>query len=501
MGTYIGTINNDTIFGSTSNDVILGMGGADYLSGGDGNDTIIDFDGQNPDTSADTLLGGNGNDTIYAGFQDNVNGGSGTDALILRLDYTPGSLNCDFTLLWAGATLTLGGATIQQMETLTWCTGGAYNDTLISGTPIGQTSELSGKGGSDVLKGGAGTDYLEADWLLSSSTTTTDTAYDELYGYDGNDKLQGALGDRFDGGSGTDQLTWDVGLGASGLTIDFFNLLTYGSDTIAGTFMTSIEDIAGVFGTEFDDTIYAWADATPTGLYGRGGNDTLITGSGNDRLEGGSGSDVLNGSGGADTMVGGTGDDTYYVDNLGDVTTEAASGGTDLVNASISITLQAQVENLVLMGSSSLSGTGNTLANTITGNAASNILNGGGGDDFIVGAGGLDYLTGGTGADRFVFNQGDIPGGTFNSTDQITDFSQASGDKIDVSGIDAITGGANDAFTFIGNAAFSGVAGELRCDNNGTFSMIYADTNGDGVADWAIGLNSGVTLSSGDFIL
>jgi serralysin len=501
MGTYIGTVNGDTIYGSSTADVILGMGGADYLSGGDGNDIIADFDGQNPDTYSDTILGGAGNDTIYAGFGDYINGGSGTDTLNLRLDYTPGSLYVDVSVLWSGGSVTLGGATIQQVELINWVVGGAYNDTLISGTPSGQLCQLTGLGGSDVLIGGAGTDYLSADWLLSSSTTTADNVYDELYGLGGNDKLAGAIGDYFDGGSGTDQLTWDVGLSASGVNIDFTTLFVSGSDTILGSYMTSIEDIAGVFGSEFDDTIYALADSTPTGLYGRGGNDTLSTGTGADRLDGGAGADILNGGGGADTMIGGTGDDTYYLENVGDVTTESTGGGTDTVNASISTTLQAQVENLVLIGSSPINGTGNSLANTITGNAAVNFLDGGGGDDIVIGGGGLDFLTGGAGADRFVFNPGDIAGTTWNSTDQISDFSQAAGDKIDLSGIDAIAGGTNDAFTFVGTAAFSGVAGELRYVNNGTYSTIYGDTNGDGAADFAIALNTGVNLVQGDFLL
>src|SRR6185369_6016796 len=124
MGTYIGTVNGDTIYGSSTADVILGMGGADYLSGGDGNDIIADFDGQNPDTYSDTILGGAGNDTIYAGFGDYINGGSGTDTLNLRLDYTPGSLYVDVSVLWSGGSVTLGGATIQQVELINWVVGG-----------------------------------------------------------------------------------------------------------------------------------------------------------------------------------------------------------------------------------------------------------------------------------------------------------------------------------------------------------------------------------------
>ena len=60
-------------------------------------------------------------------------------------------------------------------------------------------------------------------------------------------------------------------------------------------------------------------------------------------------------------MAGGAGNDTYIVDNTGDVVTEAANAGTDLVYSSVTYTLTANVENLTLTGSSNINGTGNTL--------------------------------------------------------------------------------------------------------------------------------------------
>ena len=100
-------------------------------------------------------------------------------------------------------------------------------------------------------------------------------------------------------------------------------------------------------------------------------------------------------------MQGGIGNDTYVVDEAGDVVTEAAGQGTlDKVNASIDYTLGANVENLELLGSDNLSGTGNTLANNIIGNAGNNLIDGGAG---------VDTMSGGAGDDTYIVdNTGDV---------------------------------------------------------------------------------------------
>lgn len=99
-----------------------------------------------------------------------------------------------------------------------------------------------------------------------------------------------------------------------------------------------------------------------------------------------------------DTLAGGAGDDTYVLARQ-DVVVEGLNAGTDTVRSSISHTLAANVENLVLTGSAGLAGTGNALANDITGNSGNNTLKGAAGNDRLTGAGGADLLDGGAGAD------------------------------------------------------------------------------------------------------
>ena len=73
--------------------------------------------------------------------------------------------------------------------------------------------------------------------------------------------------------------------------------------------------------------------------------------------------EYIDGGAGNDTMIGGLGNDIYSVDNINDVVIEIANEGTDLVLASINYTLGEDVENLTLIGTNAINGTGNKMNN------------------------------------------------------------------------------------------------------------------------------------------
>ena len=135
-------------------------------------------------------------------------------------------------------------------------------------------------------------------------------------------------------------------------------------------------------------------------------NNTLTGNSANNTLTGNAGDDWLEGLAGSDTMVGGTGNDTYVVTETGDIVTENATEGTDTVRTSITYTLGNNVENIILIGTAAINGTGNTLNNAMTGNSANNSLTGNAGADTLDGNAGADTLTGGTGNDTYLLGRG-----------------------------------------------------------------------------------------------
>ena len=82
--------------------------------------------------------------------------------------------------------------------------------------------------------------------------------------------------------------------------------------------------------------------------------------------------------------------------------------------------------------------------------------------------------------------------------DLITDFRRAQGDRIDLSGIDANGNLAGDqAFAFIGTAAFSRVAGQARFGNG----LLQLDVNGDGRSDMDVAAQGLTALLATDFYL
>ena len=110
-------------------------------------------------------------------------------------------------------------------------------------------------------------------------------------------------------------------------------------------------------------------------------------------------------------------------------------------------------------------------------------------------------MAGGGGNDTFRFDS--VSHSTPDSQASITDFTL--GDRIDLSRIDAkASTPANDAFSFIGNAAFSNTAGELRFEHvSGNDWLVQGDVDGDGVADLEIlvTIPDSHPLTAGDFIL
>jgi Ca2+-binding RTX toxin-like protein len=138
-------------------------------------------------------------------------------------------------------------------------------------------------------------------------------------------------------------------------------------------------------------------------------------------LTGNVGNNTLNGGGATDQMIGGMGDDTYFVDISGDTTVENIGEGVDTVHSAIAWTLGANLENLVLGGTSNIAGTGNSLDNSITGNTGRNTLTGGAGNDWLDGGTNRDTLVGGTGDDTYVV---DI------SQDKITENANAGSDTV-----------------------------------------------------------------------
>lgn len=289
--------------------------------------------------------------------------------------------------------------------------------------------------------------------------------------------------------------------GAAGLqTLNIFAAGNYSAQPLSFTSWEAT-DIIAIFGSSAsqmligsvrNDTIYAGAGNDV--VHGRAGNDTLYGEDGNDKLLGILGDDVL---------VGGAGDDVYWVDGAGDVVIEAAGGGTDAVTTgSISYVLGDNVENLLLTGSLDLNGTGNGANNIVTGNAGDNrleglagsdTLRGEGGNDVLVGGSGRDVLTGGDGADTFVFATGDT-GVTGATRDIVQDFSSYQGDQIDLTD--------TDLTSFIGSAAFSHQAGEVRAVAiaNGAF-LVQGDADGDGQVDFALIVRAdGVQLTASDFL-
>jgi len=142
--------------------------------------------------------------------------------------------------------------------------------------------------------------------------------------------------------------------------------------------------------------------------------------------------------------------------------------------------------------------TGSSGGENILGLSGNDTLYGLDGNDSLEGGVARDLLYGGTGDDRFVYTA--IADSQPGATNRDTIFDFASGDKIDLSAIDANTNTAgNGTFLFVAAATATITANSVSWHQAGGNTYIHGDNNGDGVADFEIELLGTRTMVSGDF--
>lgn len=438
---------NDTIYGGEGADTLDGGQGVDYLSGGNGNDTyVVDsvsdvVEDNASDTGTDTIISsvswtlksdienlqlsgglainatgnatsnsltGNSGANVLDGKAgaDTMAGGAGDDSYVVDNagDVILELANEGIDKVTSSISFALGANVDGLVLSGTAAINGTGNE--LSNTIVGNSgsNRLDGGLGADVLTGGAGNDTYVVDnvadlvneaagggtdtvessvsWAMAAEVenlTMTGTGNISVTGNALANTIRGNSGNnRLDGGAGADTIIGGLG--------DDVYVVDNASDVVTE---------AASAGTDTIETALTYTlgsnleNLTLTGSGGVNGTGNAV----NNIILGNSGANRLDGAAGADTFAGGDGNDVYVVDNAGDVVIESAGQGIDRVEASISYALTSDVENLTLIGTGSINGTGNNLSNTLVGNSGANRLDGG------VGA---DNLSGGAGNDTYV---------------------------------------------------------------------------------------------------
>lgn len=408
-----GTEFDDVLSGTNVSDRFRGGPGNDRIEGGHGNDSYLFNRGDGIDTIMDSVSADGGNEVVF---------GPGVTSSDVRLDLAadqsaPSLSDLQIRLGTNGDAIHLDNFDRRNVLGLRTVESFRFADgsTLTYEQLIARGFDLTGTDGDDQLTG--------------------TNAMDRIVAGDGADVLSGGLGDdQLDGGADRDRLiggqgndTYLFGPGAGQDTIVEFQgsldairmapgvapsdvVVTRNNDDLvlslndgADRLTVSLYFLAPPFQTE----LVQFADGTvwdhvfienltrpvisgtegPDSLVGTIGPDRLVGLAGDDHLLGLAGNDLLDGGVGADQLIGNLGDDTYSVDDRGDVVTESSNEGIDTVQSSVTHTLDADVENLTLIGSAAIHGTGNGLDNVLIGNSGANVLMGGlGNDTYVIGA-------------------------------------------------------------------------------------------------------------------
>ncbi|WP_372019173.1 beta strand repeat-containing protein [Tistrella mobilis] len=398
-----GNADDNRITGNGSFNILRGLDGDDTLDGGGG---------------GDRLEGGYGNDTYIVRSANDlvVEIGNGTDIVFAAVDYVLGDKVERLTLTGTAQLATGndrdnvlrgndGDNVLDGRRGADDMYGGNGNDIYVVDDTGDDVYEYAG-GGDDLVRSSVSFDiystWVETVYLTGSldidaagneldNTLAGNAGDNRLDGRGGADRLLGGDGDDVyvvdnagdtvieGAGRGRDRVMTTLAAYTLGNHVEDLDLWTNSFDAVArsGTGNALANTIRGNNGRNV--------------LRGEEGDDLLIGYDGDDVIDGGAGDDRIEGSAGADVMTGGAGNDVYVVGATGDRVIEtAAANGHDTVESYISYTLGAHLEDLRLMGSNAIDGTGNSADNRIEGNDSHNRINGGAGADIMVGGRGDD---------------------------------------------------------------------------------------------------------------
>lgn len=373
----------------------MGAGIATTAAGGDGNDTITTGAG------ADTIEPGSGTDT--------ANGGGGLDTVSYVNSTTRVVVNLN-------------------SDSVTEPDAGNTNDSIpdienVTGSDINNTDHITGDGGPNRIRGGAGSDSI----FGQGGDDTLESGGDGglMWGGDGNDSFfTGPGSDQIEGGDNTT----DTGPND---TVSYAdrpgNWLI-----IAGSGASSPAEVGSDFLGGVENAV------------GSAGNDDMNGAAGGtaNNLQGGPGRDFITGRGGDDVLDGGT-------NPVGDG--DIVSHQSDAVAVDVDLVAGTATGQ----GSDTISNFekafGSSQGDTLAGDGSANILNGLAGNDTLRGRGGPDDLFGGQNTDTITYSDAAGPvtadlsaNGTANDGDGSTDAHGGDVENIIGSpGADDLTGNNN----------------------------------------------------------
>ncbi len=355
--------------------------------------------------------------------------------------------------------------------------GGMGSDLLSGG--LGDDTYIITQSGDQILENvGEGTDSVNTSMTLTLGANLEKLILIGASAINGtgnglaNTLTGNAAANVLNGGTGRD--TMMGGLGNDSYLVDNVGDVVLEASTITTEIDTVQSAITYTLGANVENLILMGASA--------------INGTGN------SSANKLTGNSAVNVLTGGLGNDTYIV-GLGDVVVEASTLLTeiDTVQSAASYTLGANIENLTLLGSTAIDGTGNSLSNVLTGNSANNVLNGGLGNDHLYGLGGADTLNGGIGADSLLGGLGDDLYQVDNVGDVVTEWLGSGIDEIS-SSVSYNLAANVENITLIGSDALSSTGNSL---NNILKGNVGNNTLGGGLGDDTLYGDSGADILNG----